>query len=62
MESRRGRGQRWRVVSYSAAPFLALLAVLLFRGENGIRNVAGAFLAVLAVLAILVPLLIKSAR
>jgi len=59
---RRKRKLRWRVISYSAAPFLVLFAVLLFRTGNGAGRIVGIVLVVLGVLAILVPQLSASRR
>ena len=59
---RRRRKLRWRVISYSAAPFFALLAVLLLQTGDGAGRIVGVVLAILAVFAILAPLLRASRR
>jgi len=59
---RRKRKLRWQVISYSAAPFFVLLAVLLFQTGDGAGRIVGVVLVVLTVLAIFVPLLRVSRR
>jgi hypothetical protein len=54
--------QRWRMISYSVAPFLAVLAGLLLVDADSAGWAAGVFFALLAVLAILLPVLVGPRR
>ncbi len=57
----RNRDQKrlWRFLSFSAAPFLTILAVLLVQREDRVSQLFGALVAGAAVLALIGPLVLR---
>ena len=47
---------RWRLIAYSAAPFLAVLAVVLIQRGGTASQILGVLAGVAAVLALIVPI------
>jgi DMSO reductase anchor subunit len=56
------RAKLWRYLSFSAAPFLTIFAVVLIRREDTLSLVLGILLALAAILALIGPFLVRRGR